>query len=182
MEVALYRTRAGRPEPLDTGGSVRPGDFLSLEVECPEPFHLYVLNEDQIGNLFVLFPVPRLDLANPLAARQRAVLPGDRDGVAHNWVVTSTGGQESLLVVASRLRLIHLERELARLAVAASNGPGGRLALVPRPGSASRGLGGSAFRIPTPALGVSRLAVVAAALQSEPGVWARRFVLEDSGL
>jgi len=182
VEVALYRTRAGGAEPIETGGSVRPGDQLSLSVESPEPVHVYVINEDRLGNVFVLFPIKGLAFANPLPAGRRAVLPGERAGVAQNWLVTSAGGQETILVVAARERLTDLEREIERLDAADPNRPVERLALVPRPGAAERGIGGLTPLIPSPPAGASRLAAVGAALAREHGVWTHKFVLEDSGL
>ncbi|HVN75772.1 MAG TPA: protein kinase [Thermoanaerobaculaceae bacterium] len=182
VEVALYRTRSGEPEPIDTGGSVRPGDQLSLTVESPEPVHLYVLNGDRVGNVFVLFPIPGLDTSNPLPGNQRSVLPGGRDGVVQNWLVTSAGGEETILVVAARERLPQVEREFSRIEVANPNRPVERLALAPSPGGAARGVGGLTPIAPAPPAGVNRLAAIQAALASERGVWVRRFLLQDSGL
>ncbi len=182
VEVALYRTRAGDPEPIETGGAVRPGDQLALAVESQESVHVYVLNEDRAGNVFVLFPIKGLDIANPLPARRRSVLPGARDGVAHNWIVTSAGGDETILVVAAREPLPQLETEIEHFAAAAPDRPVERLALVARAGGAERGIGGLAPRIPTPRQGLSRLAAVGAELTRVRGVWTRRFVLEDIGL
>ncbi len=182
VDVALYRTRAGEPEPIATGGAVRPGDQLSLAVESPEPVHVYVLDEDRTGNVFVLFPIKGLDLANPLPPSRRAVLPGARSGVVNNWMVTSVGGQETILVVAAREPLAQFEEEIAHLDPAAPERPVERFALVARPGSAERGIGGLAPRIPTPPHGIGRLAAMSAALGRDRAVWTRQFVLENAGL
>ena len=108
----MYREASGRAEAVVSGGGVTPGDRLFLEVESGEPVHVYVLNEDDKGNRYVLFPLAGLDSSNPLAAGVRHRLPGRRSGVPQAWEVSSAGGREAFLVVAARTALPDLEREL----------------------------------------------------------------------
>jgi len=118
--ATLMRDRGGRVVPLASGDRVGPGDALYLNFEGGELEHVYVVDEDQHGNAFVLFPVPGVDLRNPLAPGVSHRLPGSRRGSPIEWQVSSAGGQETILVVASRQPLPALEQELSRVARAAS--------------------------------------------------------------
>ncbi len=91
------------------GSSVRPGDRLVLRVELEELTHVYVFNEDEEGNLFVLFPLPGLWPTNPVSPATHQ-LPGVRDGEEQSWQVTSAGGKERFLIVGSRDPVLRLER------------------------------------------------------------------------
>ena len=104
------------------------GDRLFLEVESESAMHLYVLNEDAMGGRFVLFPLPNLDLDNPLAAGEVHRIPGTATAgsddlavdVEKYWEVTSRGGRETLLVIASTKPLVSFEEELAAVPLAGS--------------------------------------------------------------
>ncbi len=122
LAARLYRTRNGMTSALAAGDSVAPGDHLHLEVALEADTHLYVVNEDLNGALFVLFPLAGLDLANPLSAGAHR-LPGRRHGVVHDWQVTSAGGRETFLVVASASPLLDLQVVLDRLRAATSGQP-----------------------------------------------------------
>jgi hypothetical protein len=110
----------GSEERLLPGGVIRAGDDLFLEISGTKPTHVYVLNEDAAGNKYVLFPLASLDLHNPLAPGERHRLPGPVDGVPNYWEVTSAGGEEVVLVIASREPLSALELELEGLVPAGS--------------------------------------------------------------
>jgi hypothetical protein len=122
---------------------VSPGDRLYLEVEATETVHVWVVNEDLEGNLFVLFPIAGLDLGNPLLGGALYRLPGRLEGVPQEWQVTSAGGRERFLVIAARGHLAEVERELAGLTAA-----------NPSPEGVNRGVG--ALR-PAPAAGSGRI-------------------------
>lgn len=111
--ASLYRERDGKSERLMPGARVMPGDKLYLELTGDDVMNVYVFNQDEKGSVFVLFPLPGLDAANPLPPRQSNRLPGSRQGVPESWQVTSAGGGEEIFVVASRTPLASLERELA---------------------------------------------------------------------
>ncbi len=186
IEAALYRNREGRSESLANGSTVHPGDRLFLAVTCAEPVHLYVLNEDRNGSLFVLFPLPDLELANPLPARQRNRLPGQRDGVGQDWVVTSAGGRETILVVAARRPLPELEREIEQLRAADAGRPVQRIDRPMPEVVALRGVGGLAASTPPassrPGSRLTQLAASLAERASRGEAWLREFVLESSTL
>ncbi len=120
----MFRPGENGAEELAEGSRIRPGDRLSLEFEAAEPVHAWVVNEDLDGNVFLLFPIAGLELANPLPGDRSHRLPGRIGGVPQYWQVTSAGGRERFLVIASRHPLPELERELAELTAAGSETAG----------------------------------------------------------
>ncbi len=112
VEAALYRMRAGVEERLPHGGIISPGDDLFLEIRGSAAMHVYIVNEDMRGGQAVLFPLPGLELQNPLT-RGTHRLPGRLDGLDHGWTVTSSGGSELVSVLASREPMAGLEQILA---------------------------------------------------------------------
>ncbi len=110
----LRRDEAGAVR-LVTGDRVKPGDRLSLEVRTTRPAWIYVLNEDERGERYLLFPQPSFDLQNPVSADSQVVLPGPIAGRENAWTVTSAGGREYMLVVASPEPVAELEAELERI-------------------------------------------------------------------
>ena len=143
IEASLYRSGPDGAVPLSGRQTVRPGERLFLTVAAAEDVHFYVLNEDERGQVYVLFPVSGLEPGNPLPSRQRHRLPGALGGQSQDWVVTSTGGRERFLLVAARRPLVEIEGDLILLASASPTreaepvpGVGGDVAL--------RGVGGLA--------------------------------------
>lgn len=128
IEADLFRKRSRLDERLTTGAQLELGDRLFLEVDGTRPFHAYVLNEDMAGHRYVLFPLPGLELQNPLPPEVQHRLPGslqtehDVDGnpVERFWEVTSTGGEEMLVLIASAEPLPELESEMASIPNAGS--------------------------------------------------------------
>jgi serine/threonine protein kinase len=183
VEAALYRVPAGTSvrERLDPGARLSLGDSLTLEFETSAPVHVYVINEDEAGHAYALFPLPGFEPRNPLSPGTRHLLPGVRDGKSLSWTVDSPGGREHLLVLASPDRLIEFEAEMNALAR-----PG--QTAVPIPESARlrlRGLGGLS-ETPSPAGGgtsAGRLFEMAQRLaagsEEAHGVWMRRIDLEN---
>jgi hypothetical protein len=68
------------------------------------------LNEDDKGHRVRLFPSAKLKQRNPLAGGMAHTLP-DGDGTLASWKVTSSGGRESILVIASLTPIPELEKE-----------------------------------------------------------------------
>jgi hypothetical protein len=133
VQAQLFRD-GDDPALLSSGSSVAPGDSLYLELESTEDVHLYILNADSEGRLYVLFPLPGMDIANPLSPGRHR-LPGRKSGVSQDWQITSPGGTETLLVVAARERQVELERDLAAVQTAGLDSGGGAPRLL-------RGIGG----------------------------------------
>jgi eukaryotic-like serine/threonine-protein kinase len=123
--VSLYRARRGASERMVEGMRVEPGDDLYLLFESPESVYVYVLNEDDQGSVFVLFPVAGLDVANPLVPNVQHRLPGRLGGRRVNWEVSSAGGRERVFVVAGRFPQSELERDLASFPRAVTGRPMG---------------------------------------------------------
>jgi len=110
IDAAFYRAGRNGEEKLAPGSSVAPGDELFLKFQASVPINLYVVNEDEKGEAFLLFPLPGQPHTNPLEAGQQLTLPG-----AARWQVSSAGGREHFLVFASPDRLDSFEQAFAAL-------------------------------------------------------------------
>jgi serine/threonine protein kinase len=99
IEAALYRRDNGKDVKLTSGARLGPADLLSMQVRSSVPTYVYVVNEDDLGESWLLFPIPGLSLSNPLPAGQRLRLPGVPGQDLH-WEVTSAGGREHFVVYA----------------------------------------------------------------------------------
>jgi hypothetical protein len=124
-QATFYRWNEQRHtrERLTDGARIAPGDQLFLELASGEPAWVYVINEDAKGHEFLLFPVEGLERANPLPGGTSERLPGSIGGVDQAWDVTSAGGDEALLVVASRHPLDVVEQHIRTLARSGSSRP-----------------------------------------------------------
>ncbi|MDX2436153.1 MAG: serine/threonine-protein kinase [Acidobacteriota bacterium] len=167
------------PIALEDGASIAPGDHLYLEIEAETPVHIYVANEDEAGAIFTLFPVPGLDLENPIPAGHHR-LPGTIGGAANDWQVTSAGGAETFLVVAASRPVPEIERRIAEWAVASSD----RVVNTNlEDGPTLRGVGGLSTA-PGASGGGARLGELQEQLSKiEKGgqtLWSRRIVLNSS--
>ncbi|MBK8232172.1 MAG: protein kinase [Candidatus Eisenbacteria bacterium] len=124
IEAGVFRVGTGGvTERLAPGAQVSVGDFLGLEVEGSRDLHIYVLSKDEKGESYLLFPLPGFDLTNPISAAVRHRLPGSRNGEELFWEVSSAGGRERLLVLASPKRLDDLEAEVRALPRPEIGGP-----------------------------------------------------------
>ena len=56
-------------QPLLPGARIHKGDRLAMAIQGSDSMYVYVLDQDEVGNVFVLFPLPGLNLANPLPIR-----------------------------------------------------------------------------------------------------------------
>jgi serine/threonine protein kinase len=123
VDATFVRRSSGEFRHLSAGDRVSPGDQLSLEFCATSPLWVYVLNQDERGETYLLFPQPLFDVSNPIPADSTLVLPGLIGGVENSWTVTSRGGREHFLVVASRGPVADIERELGRLPAAKPGRP-----------------------------------------------------------
>ena len=108
-QATLFRTGNGADERLLSGAHVRVGDGLFLEIEGSERMYVYVLNTDERGAAFVMQDA---DPKEPLEAGMKHLLPRS-DEHDRFWRVSSEGGRETILVIASRKVLPQLNRMLA---------------------------------------------------------------------
>jgi hypothetical protein len=172
---------------LQSGDRVKPGDALSLEFRATRPAYVYVLDADESGETYLLFPQPMFDRVNPLPADSTFVLPGTRSGKESAWTVTSRGGREHLLVVASPEPLADLERELAALPSPAPNRPVSYARLGDATVDRLRGIGGVSevpgARTPPAPRGPSgafeKIRTLAETERGVQGPWVRQVVLSN---
>jgi hypothetical protein len=183
VEAALVRRSHGGYQRLTPGSRVRPGDQLSLEFLASRSAYVYVLNEDNHGESYLLFPQPRFDRSNPIPAQSKVVLPGSVGGRENGWTVTSRGGQEHFLIVSSPRPVPEIEADLGRLPAATPDRPIQYAAVGTRTLQRLRGVGGVA---PLPAPQPSKRAGTFERFESlagretgVKGVWVRQITLEN---
>ena len=184
IEAAFYREQGRTPVRLDPGARVAPGDQLSLQVVSSVPTYVYVVNEDDRGDSYLLFPLPGLP-ANPLAAGTRHEIPGIVNGSRVNWRVSSAGGREHFLIFASPQPLSPaFQRVFDALPRPSADAP-----VLAQPLSTDlvgvlRGVGGLA-KAPGPAAGPGLRAEFGSPLptgeETARGVWVRQLTLDNPG-
>jgi hypothetical protein len=101
VEAAMYRFDNGTDVRLAPGARVATDDRLSMQLRSSVPLYVYVVNEDEQGESWLLFPIPGRGLTNPLPAGVAHRLPGVLDGQETYWQVTSVGGREHFVLFAS---------------------------------------------------------------------------------
>jgi hypothetical protein len=155
---------------LRSGDRVAPGDALVLSFVATRPLHVYVINQDERGSAHLLFPLGDCALGNPLAGGRAHTLPGTCGGQGTAWQVSSSGGREHFLLMASPQRLSRVEERLASLP-------------VPDPAARARGVGG---RVPVSDGGAASFSELVALARSEAGpktrargLWFEEIVLEN---
>lgn len=183
--ISLLRVGAGVDEPLAEGGLVHPGDALALNLALDSPAHVYVLNEDCGGGVYVLFPLADTDLHNPLPAGRALRLPGSSGGAELSWRVTEGQGEERFLVVAAREPLTWLDEECARFAAPSRERSVRYSPASPAGSPPDRGVGTVAETPAREGAPASVLDALAARLADSPaapsGIWFRRLMLYNLG-
>ena len=71
-----------------------------MRLEASTEVYVYVVNADDAGKSFRLFPLAEYGLSNPLGPSKTDRLPDD----GRNWLVTSEGGREHFMVMVSPTR------------------------------------------------------------------------------
>lgn len=182
--ASFLRTGGRVPEALAEGALVRPGDTLGLTLRLGAAAHVYVLNEDRQGAVFVLFPLAETDLRNPLPAGRELHLPGEWQGAALDWRVTDGRGEERFLVVATRAPLGWLEAQIADFEAPQRDRAVNRAAAGSGADGAERGVGAVTEAGDRPRTVASTLGTIAARLEREPaasGVWSYQLMLYNPG-
>jgi hypothetical protein len=110
IEAAFFRAGRNAEERLRPDVRVSPGDELFMKFQASVPLHVYVVNEDEKGAAFMLFPMPGDRPVNPLPAGQPLILPQST-----RWQIDSPGEQEHFLVFASAEPLDALQDEFRKL-------------------------------------------------------------------
>ncbi len=174
--ATFHRAQPSGSTPLQANARVRLGDRLFLEIEATRAVHVYVVNQDEQGENYLLFPLPGQATRNPLAADRVHRLPGTVD-----WEVTSAGGREHFLVVASPEPLDALQKVFERLPAPRVGGPPATSAPLSNETIGQlRGIGGLS---PREKPGMSKDLLQSAAqlggAESVKGAWMRQFTLEN---
>ncbi|MEO8010058.1 MAG: serine/threonine-protein kinase [Dokdonella sp.] len=113
--VALLLRTSDGTRALTSGAALGNGERMLAELTSNRSTHVYVLNEDALGALHVLFPLAGLDQANPLPVNETIRLPGRQAGRELSWELQGNGGREEFLVVIARQPLAQLEKHLAAM-------------------------------------------------------------------
>lgn len=183
IEAAFYREQGGSSVRLVSGARVAPGDRLSLRVASSVPTYVYVVNEDDHGASFLLFPLPGQHVANPLPVGTRHEIPGIVHGERTFWTVSSAGGREHFLIFASpQPPTPAFERVFATLPRPSAATP-----VVAQPLSSDlagmlRGVGGLATAPARPVgtpLNQEFGAPLPDAVETTRGVWVRQLTLDN---
>jgi serine/threonine protein kinase len=183
IEAAFYRHDAGRDVRLASGSRVAPGDRLSLRVASSVPTYVYVVNEDEQGESYLLFPMPGMEVVNPLPPGSRHEIPGAVDGETVYWTVSSTGGREHFLIFASPEPLSQTFQRLFDALPRPRSGAGAPAQrLSPDLVGVLRGVGGLA-KAPPPATGPGLRGEFSTPLlaseETARGVWVRQLTLDN---
>jgi serine/threonine-protein kinase len=193
IEAAMYRAAAaqaagqtgqrGRDARLSSGTRIAPGDALFLDIRLSAPAYVYVVNEDEHGESYLLFPLPGQSVENPLPSGRTNRLPGPQAGEDINWQVTSAGGREHFLVFASPERLPVFEQVFATLPRAEAGRPIQNARLSPEAVSTLRSVGGL-VSAPRQSLSDSSLSrqfttPLRDTEETARGLWVRQLTLEN---
>ena len=86
VDAAFYRVSDTGEQRLAEGQRLGLGDRLSFKLQTSVPAFLYIVNEPDEGQPFLLFPLPGQARQNPLPAGTQARVPESFD-----WQVTTAG-------------------------------------------------------------------------------------------
>jgi hypothetical protein len=181
IDASLYRISETAEVKLRPGDRVAPGDQLALQIQVSKPTHIYVVNEDERGESYLLFPLPGQTVVNPVPAGRAVRLPATGGNTRLYWKVTSAGGREHFLIFATPEPLPAFDRLFASLPRPQLNAP---VLATPLSGDAVgmlRGVGGLSA---TPRAGAGKLTEqfttpLPPTAESANGVWVRQITLEN---
>jgi hypothetical protein len=184
IHAAVFRELDGRQERLDHGARLNPGDKLSLQLTATVPIYFYVVNEDEQGEAWLLFPLDAENGLAPLRPGQKHRLPVAHGIEQFSWEVSSRGGREHILLFASRERpSLDLEHMFAGLPRPVFGRPVDYQRLSPQAVQMLRGIGGLKAN-PSPREITARLTKefavpLTTVEETVRGVWVRRLTLEN---
>lgn len=183
IAASFYASRDGRDVKLSQGGRVRPGDKLFAVIDSSQPVYVYIINRDDAGQAFLLFPLPEFSPGNPLPNGRKSRLPGMKDGEQHYWEVTSAGGQEHFFLYVTPKRWVELEQITAALPRAELGRAVSSLPLSPAAIGVLRGVGGLSPASSSPASSTGSEPAGVLPLgddnESADGLWARQISLQN---
>jgi serine/threonine protein kinase len=168
----------GAETTLSDGDRVAPGDKLGLRIQMSKPAYVYVANQDEEGDAFLLYPLHR-EVTGPLAAERVHRLPEDDNG--RLWRVTSAGVREHFLVFVSPTILKDFDTLLRDLPRVDEGRPVTILRAPKNLIGRTRGVGGLAKADATPPSELLRLFKQAQPLSEQQettdGKWIRKLTL-----
>jgi len=112
--ASLYRHTDTGEDRLLPGAHIAPGDHLFMSLQGSDSMFVYILSEDELGQINVLFPIRGMSPVNPLAPGVTHRIPEGWANKQADWRVTSAGGKETITALASRAPLADVEREIDR--------------------------------------------------------------------
>jgi hypothetical protein len=175
IDAALYRLTAAGEQRLGDGSRLSPGDELFLRFRASVPVTLYVVNEDDAGQAYLLYPLPGAP-RRTVPAGELVTLPGDR-----RWQVTSAGGREHFLFFASPSPIDSLEQAFGALKTPVEGAPV-LAAAIPRSSvDRLRGVGGLTPSARSDRAGLAGLFTAPLLERTErvDGLWVRKVTLEN---
>jgi serine/threonine protein kinase len=183
IDAGLYRVSEVGESRLRPGDRVAPGDRLAMQIELSQPAHVYVVNEDDSGESYLLFPLPNQNVTNPIPAGHPVRLPTGGDTPLY-WTVTSAGGHEHFVIFATPEPLPGFDRMFASLPHPQLNAPVVAAPLTTEAvGGLLRGVGGLT-KSPRPTGNKLAEQFTAPLLQTPEtanGLWVRQITLENPG-
>jgi serine/threonine protein kinase len=180
VQATFYKQDGKRETTLTGGERVEPGDTLGVRLSLSKPAYVYIANQDEEGDGFLLYPL-RADGSGPLDADREHLLPMEETGWL--WQVTSQGTREHFLIFVSRTILKEFDQLLRELPRAKAGRPivAGQPRL-PR-GLITRSVGGLAPAKKTPSTQLQRLFEQASPLSAQretvDGAWIRELTLNN---
>ena len=182
VAVSFYASRNGSDVRLTQGSRVRLGDELFAVINTSQPVFVYIVNRDEAGKTFLLFPLSEFSEGKPISHAQMVRLPGTKDGQQLFWKVTSVGGQEHFFLYVTPQRLVEFEQLLASLPRAELGRTVDSLPLSTSAIGVLRGVGGlSAVSSAAPSTGneLAELPLLSDQNESAVGVWARQVSFQN---
>lgn len=182
IETALYRVRGNTEERLRADARVAPGDTVFARIRASIPAYVYIVNEDDRGEAFLLFPLPGQTVTNPLPVGTATRIPGSDGRELLNWQITSAGGREHFLIFASAERLSAFEQMFSALPHPTAGRPVLTARLDEDVIGHLRSIGGLVASTPSP--NASRLSLafttpLGDVPETARGVWVRQFTVRN---
>jgi hypothetical protein len=183
VQASFFRVATTGRGPAVAGMRIGRGDLLELDLRLSRDAAVYVVNEDDQGGAFLLFPLADGDLRNPLRGGQSYTLPGPRQAEPIQWEIDSFGGRERFYVIVAPTADPVMQAAIDRLTPASDN-PAPPLTARADPASGGlRGAGKLARgRVaPTAAQAPWRQLAQPLSQQAESarGLWVRELTLEN---
>ena len=113
VDAQVLRARGTQWAPLAQDATLAVGDRLSLALQGGATRYASGFDADQSDEVSVLYPLPDLDLKNPLPQGRDVTLPGTIARRPFAWQVSSASGSEELVLIVATAELAAVERKLA---------------------------------------------------------------------